>query len=512
MHKLKVLTPPNSPLGLPLRKMNTANRTPLKLETLNNEMFKALREKTVNLKKEKVYVHFPKDNLNIMSIEKTCPLTFLMLKHKYKIDTTSVQIGVVKNYVHGTSQGVCAGSGIESDGNNQEVDKNDGNGTINNSCGSVNFLDSFVQFNIPVLSEYERVYFFKHIIEIIDTLAADVVYRHSIGGYKKNDKYNFVTVLFNNLKVCEKSSIHHEFCFSLSEQIPLTINCYIVHSGNTSYILKLDFFQEDKLVFDIFTTFVNINSLTFKPQEVVHVNNSMNVKKYDEVNKFACHLKDVQNLFNHKDVKCKCLHQDDIYFVLNFFKNAHVQVQNKPYHNKNAYVNTNIYDEEQNEKNTLSLIENVLGKSNLSFYVGKNSYYCNDSYIESNHFISSEFKNIHNFTFGGYLAYLSFCHAMTVIKHFIPRPVLIEINEIQYILPVPYNSVVSFRGKIVYSDEQKIHIKVAAYTFDFKKKEHYLTTIFDLSFENNSEISFIPQSGEEVKLYLFSYIRSHLVP
>lgn len=100
---------------------------------------------------------------------------------------------------------------------------------------------------------------------------------------------------------------------------------------------------------------------------------------------------------------------------------------------------------------------------------------------------------------------------MTIIKYFLPKPILIEISEIQYILPVPYNSVVSYRGKIIYSDSKKIQIKISAYCFDFKKKTYYLTTTFDISFQNNADISFIPQSDEEIKLYLFSFLRSQLL-
>ncbi|GAB64922.1 hypothetical protein PCYB_041240 [Plasmodium cynomolgi strain B] len=553
--------------------MATSGKTAVKLDSLNNEMFKALREKTLSLKKEKLHVHLSGNNLNVTAIDKACPLTFFMLKHKYKIDTQSIQIKVASRGSVGEGS---IGSGADASLIRSEPshgDNNHGGGTTPrvgeksspnvetnadvssgiSATGGTNFLDSFIQFNIPVLNEFDRAYFYKHIIEIIDTLAADVVYRHSIGGYKKNDKYNFVTVLFNNLKVYEKSQLHHEFCFSLYEQKPLTINCYLVHSGNTSYILKLDFFQENNLIFDIYTTFVNINSLTFKPQEVVPVINSHQNEKYEQVSLFAAHLKDVQNLFNHKDVKNKFLRQEDINFMLDYFKNTPVE---KKTYEKNEYQTTDIfqYDHVQAKsangggasgagagsgavagagagvgagagaassagaannaqgKNALPILGHILDTNNIAFYTGKNNFYCKDSYIESKNFISSEFKNIHNVTFGGYLAYLSFCHAMTVIKHYVARPVLIELNEIQYILPVPCNSIVSFRGKVIYCDADKIQIKIAAYCFDLKKNAYYLTTIFDMSFENNSAISFIPQSEEEVKLYLLSYIRSQLLP
>ncbi|CAA9986670.1 conserved Plasmodium protein, unknown function [Plasmodium knowlesi strain H] len=529
--------------------MATSGKNTLKLDSLNNEMFKALREKTLSLKKEKLHVQLSGNNLNVTPIEKSCPLTFFMLKHKYKIDTQSIQIKVANTGSVGESNILSGANAIPKQSEPSHSDNNHGGGATTNvgennspnkennanissgvnATGGTNFLDSFIQFNIPVLNELDRAYFYKHIIEIIDTLAADVVYRHSIGGYKKNDKYNFVTVLFNNLKVYEKSQLHHEFCFSLYELKPLTINCYVVHSGNTSYILKLDFFQENNLIFDIYTTFVNINNITFKPQEVVPVVNSPQNEKYEKVSLFAAHLKDVQNLFNHKDVKNKFLQQEDINFVLNYFKNTPVE---KKTYEKNQYQTTDIfeYDHVQAKsangvcvssaeagmntqgKNVLTILGHILDTNDIAFYTGKNNFYCKDSYIESKNFISSEFKNIHNVTFGGYLAYLSFCHAMTVIKHYVARPVLIELNEIQYILPVPCNSIVSFRGKVIYCDADKIQIKIAAYCFDLRKNAYYLTTIFDMSFENNSAISFIPQSEEEVKLYLLSYIRSQLLP
>ncbi|CAI7718431.1 thioesterase/thiol ester dehydrase-isomerase, putative [Plasmodium vivax] len=562
MQKLKVLTNSNVATVLsPLRRMATSGKTTLKLDSLNNEMFKALREKTLSLRKEKLHVHLSGNNLNVTPIEKSCPLTFFMLKHKYKIDTQSIQIKVASRGSGGEGNIVSGGDASLTGSEPPHGDSNHGEGAtpkvgetsadVNcavsgvsggvGASGGANFLNSFIQFNIPVLNEFDRAYFYKHIIEIIDTLAADVVYRHSIGGYKKNDKHNFVTVLFNNLKVYEKSQLHHEFCFSLYEQKPLTINCYLVHSGNTSYILKLDFFQEDKLIFDIYTTFVNINSLTFKPQEVVPVVNSHQNEKYEQVSLFAAHLKDVQNLFNHKDVKNKFLRQEDVNFMLDYFKNTPVE---KKTHEQNEYRTTDIFEYAHVQAksaasgavaasgvgagvgaganaasaaagdgaNALPILGHILDTNDVAFYTGKNNFYCKDSYVESKNFISSEFKNIHNVTFGGYLAYLSFCHAMTIIKHYVARPVLIELNEIQYILPVPCNSIVSFRGKVVYCDADKIQIKIAAYCFDLKKNAYYLTTIFDMSFENNSAISFIPQSEEEVKLYLLSYIRSQLLP
>ncbi|WBY55081.1 thioesterase/thiol ester dehydrase-isomerase [Plasmodium yoelii yoelii] len=470
------------------------NKLPLKLETLNNDIFKSLKCKSIDIKKNVSYITFQNEKLNITKFEKACPLTFYMLKHKYKIDVDTVQIKTVKN-----------------NDNNVTIQNNSETDVISDDINNIDFVDSFIQFNIPVLNEFDRIYFYKHIIELVDTLAADVAYRHSIGGYRKNDKYNFVTVLFNNLNIYEQKNIHHEYNFSLEEQKPLTINCYIVYSGTTSYILKLDFLQENKLIFDIYTTFVNINNLTFKPQEVKRATNFTNNEEYKEISNLAQHIKDIQNLFNYKDIKNKSLNQNDINFMLNYFKN--LQVQNKPYISKNVYQNTNIFeqDTEQNNSNKLAIIENILNKSEISFYSGKTNYYCKDSYVESEFFISSEYKNIHNFTFGGYLAYLSLCHAMTIIKYFLPKPILIEISEIQYILPVPYNSVVSYRGKIIYSDSKKIQIKISAYCFDFKKKTYYLTTTFDISFQNNADISFIPQSDEEIKLYLFSFLRSQLL-
>ncbi|ETB57225.1 hypothetical protein YYC_05029 [Plasmodium yoelii 17X] len=495
MHKLIQASSKNLFL-MTIRKMSKIvdNKLPLKLETLNNDIFKSLKCKSIDIKKNVSYITFQNEKLNITKFEKACPLTFYMLKHKYKIDVDSVQIKTVKN-----------------NDNNVTIQNNSETDVISDDINNVDFVDSFIQFNIPVLNEFDRIYFYKHIIELVDTLAADVAYRHSIGGYRKNDKYNFVTVLFNNLNIYEQKNIHHEYNFSLEEQKPLTINCYIVYSGTTSYILKLDFLQENKLIFDIYTTFVNINNLTFKPQEVKRATNFTNNEEYKEISNLAQHIKDIQNLFNYKDIKNKSLNQNDINFMLNYFKN--LQVQNKPYISKNVYQNTNIFeqDTEQNNSNKLAIIENILNKSEISFYSGKTNYYCKDSYVESEFFISSEYKNIHNFTFGGYLAYLSLCHAMTIIKYFLPKPILIEISEIQYILPVPYNSVVSYRGKIIYSDSKKIQIKISAYCFDFKKKTYYLTTTFDISFQNNADISFIPQSDEEIKLYLFSFLRSQLL-
>ncbi|SCM05544.1 conserved Plasmodium protein, unknown function [Plasmodium chabaudi adami] len=484
-----------------IRKMSRPDKLPLKLEALNNDTFKALKCKSMDAKKNVSYITFPNEKLNTTKFEKACPLTFFVLKHKYKIDIDPVQIKTVKN-----------NNDNEKNNDSSVATQNDSEtDVIGSDTNDADFVDSFIQFNIPVLNEFDRSYFYKHIIEIVDTLAADVAYRHSIGGYRKNDKYNFVTVLFNNLNIYEQKQIHHEYNFSLEDQKPLTINCYIVYSGTTSYILKLDFLQENKLIFDIYTTFVNINNVTFKPQEVKRATNSTNNEKYKEISNLAHHIKDIQNLFNYKDIKNKSLSQNDIDFMLNYFKN--LQVQNKPYISKNTYQNTNIFEEnpEQNNSNKLAIIENILNKSEISFYSGKKNYYCKDSYIESEFFISSEYKNIHNFTFGGYLAYLSLCHAMTIVKHFLPKPILIEISEIQYILPVPYNSVVSYRGKIIYSDAKKIQVKISAYCFDIKKNAYYLTTTFDISFQNTDDISFIPQSDEEMKFYLFSFLRSQLL-
>ncbi|CRG98671.1 conserved Plasmodium protein, unknown function [Plasmodium relictum] len=515
-----------------LRRMCTSNKNHFKLDNLNNEIFKNLRNKTLLLKKEKVYVYPPEEYLHITDIEKSFPLIFGTLKQKYKINTNFIEIKVIAKKYLESYKSECLGNlenlnhkinckefdlnnnnditGSNSNKINIEKEKENKNDEISSyENNNVDFLDSFVQLKIPILSEYDQNGLFNHIIEVIDSLAADVIYRHSTGVYKKDSKYNFVTVLFNNLKVYEKSKIHHKFCFSLDQQKPLTINCYIVHAGNTSYTLKVDFFQENKIIFDIYTTFVNINNLTFKPQPVIDVYNYTKNKEYEEVEKFTTHLKDVQSLFNHKDVKNINLDEKDLNFILNYFKD--VKVEKKPYI-KNIYENTNIYDKYNEKKeNSLSVIDNILDRNDLSFYIGKSNFYCQDSYVESNYFISSEFKNIHNFTFGGYLAYLSFCHAMIIIKKFIEFPNLIEINEIQYILPVPFNSVVLYKGKVVYSDKEKIQIKIYAYCFDFKRSTYYLTTIFDISFENNCDISFIPKTDEEIKLYLLNYIRSQLL-
>ncbi|EAA15566.1 hypothetical protein, partial [Plasmodium yoelii yoelii] len=398
MHKLIQASSKNLFL-MTIRKMSKIvdNKLPLKLETLNNDIFKSLKCKSIDIKKNVSYITFQNEKLNITKFEKACPLTFYMLKHKYKIDVDTVQIKTVKN-----------------NDNNVTIQNNSETDVISDDINNIDFVDSFIQFNIPVLNEFDRIYFYKHIIELVDTLAADVAYRHSIGGYRKNDKYNFVTVLFNNLNIYEQKNIHHEYNFSLEEQKPLTINCYIVYS-------------ENKLIFDIYTTFVNINNLTFKPQEVKRATNFTNNEEYKEISNLAQHIKDIQNLFNYKDIKNKSLNQNDINFMLNYFKN--LQVQNKPYISKNVYQNTNIFeqDTEQNNSNKLAIIENILNKSEISFYSGKTNYYCKDSYVESEFFISSEYKNIHNFTFGGYLAYLSLCHAMTIIKYFLPKPILIEI-------------------------------------------------------------------------------------
>ncbi|SPJ08421.1 conserved Plasmodium protein, unknown function [Plasmodium sp. DRC-Itaito] len=503
-----------------LRKMSTTNKNISKTNHLNKEIFMVLKEKTSILQKEKLYIEPLEENLCLSKLETTCPLTYFTLMYKSRIDTNGVEVKVA----HKSEESKCTNNGMLNDNEkasfstnkdfiNMNEEKNETNVHVENK--KLDFFNSFVQLNIPVLKDFEKVYFFKHIIELIDSLAADVVYRHSIGVYRRNDKYNFVTVLFNNLKTYEKNVFHHEFSFSLHDSYPLTINCYIVNSGTTSYILKLDFFQQNNLVFDIYTTFVNVNYLTFKPQQVVPVLNSMGNEKYEQIKTLCCHIKDIQSLFNYKDVKSKTLHPNDIEILSNYFKQY--QTQNLVYiKNMNEY--TNLYDNEENEisqnsnDNILTIFNSILNSNDLFFHAGKIQYACKDTYVQSNHFISSEFKNIHNFTFGGHLAYLSFCHAMVVIKKFLPKPILMQINSIQYILPVPVNSEVLYKGKVVYSDQHKIQVNVATYCFDFKKRSYYLTTICDMSFENNSDISFVPQSQEELKLYMLGYLRSQLLP
>ncbi|SOV73791.1 conserved Plasmodium protein, unknown function [Plasmodium sp. gorilla clade G3] len=500
-----------------LRKMSTVNKNISKTNQLNKEIFMALKEKTSVLQKEKLYIEPVEENLCLTKLETSCPLTHFILTYKIRIDTSAVELKVANKSEGSKSANNCMLNDktlcstnkdlINTNGEKNETNVNDGN-------KKVDFFDSFVQLNIPVLKDFEKTYFFKHIIELIDSLAADVVYRHSIGVYKRNDKFNFVTVLFNNLKTYEKNVFHHEFSFALHDTYPLTINCYIVNSGTTSYILKLDFFQQKNLVFDIYTTFVNVNCLTFKPQQVVPVLNSMQNEKYEQIKTLCSHIKDVQSLFNYKDVKSKTLHPNDIDILSNYFKQY--QTQNLVYI-KNINEYTNLYDNDENEPvqnnndNILTLFDSILNSNDFSIHSGKVQYACKDTYVQSYHFISSEFKNIHNFTFGGHLAYLSFCHAMVVIKRFVPKPILMEINSIQYILPVPVNSEVLYKGKVVYSDEQKIQVNVATYCFDFKKSTYYLTTICDISFENNSDISFVPQSQEELKLYMLGYLRSQLL-
>lgn len=79
------------------------------------------------------------------------------------------------------------------------------------------------------------------------------------------------------------------------------------------------FFQQNNLVFDIYTTFVNVNCLTFKPQQVVPVLNSMQNEKYKQIKSLCSHIKDVQSLFNYKEVKSKTLHPNDMEILSNFF-------------------------------------------------------------------------------------------------------------------------------------------------------------------------------------------------
>lgn len=514
----------NKSKALLLRKMSTVKNMS-KSNQLTKEIFMALKEKTSLLQKEKLYIEPVEENLCLSNLETSCPLTYFTLMYKSRIDTNVVELKVVPKCEGSKGTNNCMLNNndktsfstdkgfINMKEEGEEEKKNETNMNVENK--KVDFFDSFVQLNIPVLKDFEKVIFYKHIIELIDSLAADVVYRHSIGVYKRNDKYNFVTVLFNNLKTYEKNVFHHEFSFALHDSYPLTINCYIVNSGTTSYILKLDFFQQNNLVFDIYTTFVNVNCLTFKPQQVVPVLNSMQNEKYEQIKSLCSHIKDVQSLFNYKEVKSKTLHPNDMEILSNFFKKY--QTQNLGYI-KNINEYTNIYDNEQNElvqnsnDNILTIFDSILNLNDFSFHAGKVQYACKDTYVQSNHFISSEFKNIHNFTFGGHLAYLSFCHAMVVIKKFLPKPILMQINSIQYILPVPVNSEVLYKGKVVYSDQHSIQVHVATYCFDFKKSAYYLTTICDMSFENNSDISFVPQSQEEFKLYMLGYIRSQILP
>ncbi|SOV20738.1 conserved Plasmodium protein, unknown function [Plasmodium sp. DRC-Itaito] len=543
-----------------LRKMSTVNKNMSKINQLNKDIFIGLKEKTSILKKEKLYLEPVEEKLHLTNLETCCPLTHFILAYKIKIDTSGVQLKVAnnsggtkrkneekndqkneanvndqKNEANVNDKKNEANVNDQKNETNVNDKKNEANDqknetnvndqkneandqknetNVNDENNKVDFYDSFVQLNIPVLKNFEKDYFFKHIIELIDSLAADVVYRHSIGVYKRNEKFNFVTVLFNNLKTYEKKLLHHDFSFGLCDTYPLTINCYIVNSGTTSYILKVDFFQQNNLVFDIYTTFVNVNCLTFKPQQVVPVLNSLKDEKYEKIKTLCSHIKDVQSLFNYKDIKSKTLHQNDYDILSNYFKEYETQ---KLGYIKNINEYTNLYDNEENEiaqnsnQNILTIFDSILNSNDFSFYAGKEQYACKDTYVQSHNFISSEFKNIHNFTFGGHLAYLSFCHAMVVIKKFVTKPILKEINSIQYILPVPVNTEVLYKGKVVYSDQNKIQVNVATYCFDYKKKNYYLTTICDMSFENNSDISFVPKSQEEFKLYMLSYLRSQIL-
>ncbi|KOB60922.1 hypothetical protein PFHG_02680 [Plasmodium falciparum HB3] len=444
----------NKSKALLLRKMSTVKNMS-KSNQLTKEIFMALKEKTSLLQKEKLYIEPVEENLCLSNLETSCPLTYFTLMYKSRIDTNVVELKVVPKCEGSKGTNNCMLNNndktsfstdkgfINMKEEGEEEKKNETNMNVENK--KVDFFDSFVQLNIPVLKDFEKVFFYKHIIELIDSLAADVVYRHSIGVYKRNDKYNFVTVLFNNLKTYEKNVFHHEFSFALHDSYPLTIN-------------------------------MMLKSLFYLPNRL----------------------------------KGKPLHPNDMEILSNFFKKY--QTQNLGYI-KNINEYTNIYDNEQNElvqnsnDNILTIFDSILNLNDFSFHAGKVQYACKDTYVQSNHFISSEFKNIHNFTFGGHLAYLSFCHAMVVIKKFLPKPILMQINSIQYILPVPVNSEVLYKGKVVYSDQHSIQVHVATYCFDFKKSAYYLTTICDMSFENNSDISFVPQSQEEFKLYMLGRIK-----
>lgn len=550
----------------------------LKIDNINNEIFKSLKKKTQALKQEQLFVFPPEKFLEKVNFEKSFPLIYRLLTHMYRINVENIEARIFqKNYL-GEYKNMCNNEFNNIHNNNiQETDKHeyeheheqkqkhqnnitddpyqninekkeDGtikiennntnintNININNSTypdilkekekqGNDDFLESLVQLKIHIPNTSQQDYIYKHIIELIDSIAAETVYRHCLGTYHENNKYHFVTALFNNLKIYKNSeATAHEFNFSLNPKVLLTINSYIVHAGTTSYILKIDFFQNNELIFDLYSTFVNINTKTFKPESVLSVNNFTGNKEYTKVRTFAEHLKNVQSLFNHKDVKNKHLSDDDVSSVQNYFQNVEIQKGKSVNLEKNTYdiyidmdssidsmnsvelKNTNLKAE-----NTISLLQ-LFDKSNLTFFIGNKNYLCKDSFTESNYFITSEYKNIHNFTFGGYLAYLSFCHAFTVIKRFLKKPILIGINEIQYILPVPYNSTVLYKGKVVYSNEKEIYIKICAYFYDVLKNVSYLTTVFDLSFQNNEGIAFIPQSNEEVKLFLFSHMRSLLI-
>lgn len=160
----------NKSKALLLRKMSTVKNMS-KSNQLTKEIFMALKEKTSLLQKEKLYIEPVEENLCLSNLETSCPLTYFTLMYKSRIDTNVVELKVVPKCEGSKGTNNCMLNNndktsfstdkgfINMKEEGEEEKKNETNMNVENK--KVDFFDSFVQLNIPVLKDFEKVFFLQ---------------------------------------------------------------------------------------------------------------------------------------------------------------------------------------------------------------------------------------------------------------------------------------------------------------------------------------------------------------
>lgn len=125
--------------------------------------------------------------------------------------------------------------------------------------------------------------------------------------------------------------------------------------------------------------------------------------------------------------------------------------------------------------------------------------------LENTHVMHPQKRNIHGKIFGGYLIRESFELAWaTALLYAKVQPILINIDEITFIAPVPIGSIVHFQAIAVFSSTNSVQVFVNADVIDKNSGSRTTTNVFKFAFfcQKHQGKSLIPSSYGEAMNYL----------
>lgn len=334
-------------------------------------------------------------------------------------------------------------------------------------------LDAKLRFQFNFLNEKKiRV---GKILQILDSISAMTTFEHT-----GEDKATFVTAGVDSMKLFNKIDINR----------PLVINSYVTYTGFSSIEIRIDLYND---MINSFASFLGSAFFTFVARDKSDYSKAYRVPPLN----LSC--EEFSSKAGLEEVN-KAMLRNQIAEESTKYR--------KKLKSQSLLVMRNVPDLE-----AIRELHNLLYTKENIQTEGRRVLAIEDTLTEKVQIMHTQDINMNGHIFGGYIMRESIELAFACAKLFLVKsgvfvnPFTLNIGSISFHKPVIVSSIATFQSKVIYTEDDLIHVVVEVFNIVDKLTEHTTSIHVTFSYESESNSSacetiLLPKTYEEALLYI----------